>query len=82
MSEEHKTQQIVDDVKDKVHDVKEHVHEVVDKVADAAPNVSTADLKPTTSDVLAGVKKVDRTILRINKYVPTPDETIVQALQS
>lgn len=38
---------------------------VADSIADAAPSLSPRDLKP--ADALAGVKKVDQTVLRINK---------------
>jgi hypothetical protein len=41
------------------------VKEVVDKIADAAPRADPRDLNRT--DLLAGVKKVDQTILRLNK---------------
>lgn len=41
------------------------VTEVVDKIADAAPKADPRDIDRT--DLLAGVKKVDQTILRLNK---------------
>jgi hypothetical protein len=41
------------------------VKEVVDKIADAAPSADPRDLDRI--DLLAGVKKVDQTILRLNK---------------
>jgi hypothetical protein len=41
------------------------VKEVVDKIADAAPSADPRDIDRT--DLLAGVKKVDQTILRLNK---------------
>lgn len=47
--------------------LEDDVKAVADKIADAAPSVSPSDLKP--ADALAGVKKIDQTILRINKYV-------------
>jgi Fe-S-cluster formation regulator IscX/YfhJ len=56
MSDENTTQSEVPDVK-----------EVVDKIADAAPSVDPRDLDRT--DLLAGLNKVDQTILRLNKYV-------------
>ncbi|KAF1942822.1 amidase signature enzyme [Clathrospora elynae] len=46
------------------------VREVVDKIVDAAPSISPTDLKP--ADALAGLKKVDQTILRLNKLLATP----------
>lgn len=41
------------------------VKEVVDKIAEAAPSANPRDAAKT--DLLAGVKKVDQTILRLNK---------------
>lgn len=41
------------------------VKEVVDKIADAAPAADPTNV--TKTDLLAGVKKVDQTILRLNK---------------
>ena len=41
------------------------VKEVVDKIADAAPRADPRDLDRI--DLFAGVKKVDETILRLNK---------------
>ncbi|KAH6877667.1 amidase signature domain-containing protein [Alternaria rosae] len=46
------------------------VKEVVDKIADAAPRADPRDLDRT--DLLAGVKKVDQTILRLNKLLASP----------
>lgn len=40
---------------------------VVDKIADAAPRADPRDI--TKRDALNGLKNVDRTILRLNKYV-------------
>lgn len=41
--------------------------EIVDKIADAAPSVQPSDLAP--GNALGGLKKVDQTILRLNKSV-------------
>lgn len=41
------------------------VKEVVDKIADAAPTAVPTHVSKT--DLFAGVKKVDQTILRLNK---------------
>jgi len=41
------------------------VKEVVDKIAEAAPRADPTDV--TKTDLLAGVKKADETILRLNK---------------
>jgi hypothetical protein len=41
------------------------VKEVVDKIADTAPSADPRDLDRT--DALAGLKKIDGTILRLNK---------------
>ncbi|RAQ99949.1 glutamyl-trna amidotransferase subunit a [Stemphylium lycopersici] len=46
------------------------VTEVVDKIADAAPKADPRDIDRT--DLLAGVKKVDQTILRLNKLLASP----------
>ncbi|KAH7355500.1 amidase signature domain-containing protein [Pyrenochaeta sp. MPI-SDFR-AT-0127] len=43
---------------------------IVDKIADAAPSVKPTDLRP--DDALAGLKKVDQTILRLNKLLASP----------
>jgi hypothetical protein len=70
MSDETKTENTEPEVIDshKVHDVSE-VKDVVDKIADAAPTASIDPRDIDKTDVLAGVKKVDQTILRLNKYV-------------
>ena len=60
MSDEEKPQNEAPEVSD-TPDVKE----VVDKIADAAPKADPRDIDRT--DLLAGVKKVDQTILRLNK---------------
>jgi hypothetical protein len=39
----------------------------VDKIADAAPRADPRDVAPGSA--LAGLKTVDKTILRLNKYV-------------
>jgi hypothetical protein len=39
----------------------------VDKIADAAPRADPRDLAPASA--LDGLKNIDRTILRLNKYV-------------
>lgn len=41
------------------------VKDVVDKIAEAAP--AAEPRHPAKTDLLAGVKKVDQTILRLNK---------------
>ncbi|KAE8829363.1 hypothetical protein PTNB73_06674 [Pyrenophora teres f. teres] len=46
------------------------VKEVVDKIAEAAPSANPRDAAKT--DLLAGVKKVDQTILRLNKLLASP----------
>ncbi|KAJ4363422.1 hypothetical protein N0V83_009715 [Neocucurbitaria cava] len=43
---------------------------IVDKIADAAPSAGPSDLAP--ADALAGLKKVDQTILRLNKLLASP----------
>jgi hypothetical protein len=40
---------------------------VVDKIADAAPRADPRDLAPASA--LDGLKNIDKTILRLNKYV-------------
>lgn len=47
----------------------EEVKAVADKIAEAAPSVSPKDLQVGKDDALAGLKKVDQTILRLNKCV-------------
>jgi hypothetical protein len=64
----------IEDTKPEVIDSPEHhdvseVKEVVDKIADAAPTASIDPRDIDKTDVLAGLKKVDQTILRLNKYV-------------
>lgn len=43
---------------------------VVDKIADAAPRADPRDI--TKGDALDTLKNVDRTILRLNKYISLP----------
>tara|TARA_R110002003_G_scaffold411_2_gene19561 strand:- start:1482 stop:1664 length:183 start_codon:yes stop_codon:yes gene_type:complete len=56
MSSEEAPKQVAQDAK-----------ELLEKVADAAPRAEPRDLAP--SSALDGLKKVDKTILRLNKYV-------------
>jgi hypothetical protein len=51
-------------------DVKATVQAAVDKIADAAPRADPRDLAP--GNALDGLKHVDKTILRLNKYVLMP----------
>lgn len=51
--------------------VVEEIKAVADKIADVAPSVSPKDLD--RHDALAGLKRVDQTILRLNKYVTIPN---------
>jgi hypothetical protein len=60
------------------HDVSE-VKELVDKIADAAPSASIDPRDIDKTDVLAGIKKVDQTILRLNKYVRITARSTAQA---
>jgi hypothetical protein len=68
MSDETKTEDTKPGATDSptVHDVSE-VKEVVDKIADAAPSASIDPRDIDKTDVVAGIKKVDQTILRLNK---------------
>ncbi|KAI8941937.1 hypothetical protein NX059_000051 [Plenodomus lindquistii] len=55
-----------------VEEIKHDIKEVVDDIADAAPSVSAEDLKPAKAGVTSNLKKVDETILRINKLLASP----------
>jgi hypothetical protein len=49
------------------HPIVQDAKAVVDKIADAAPRADPRDLAPASA--LDGLKNIDRTILRLNKYV-------------
>lgn len=66
MSDEKPTENVTQPEVPEHHDVSE-VKEVVDKIADAAPSASIDPRDIDKTDVLAGIKKVDQTILRLNK---------------
>jgi hypothetical protein len=43
---------------------------VIDKIADAAPRADIRDIDVSPGSALDGLKKVDRTSLRLNKCAP------------
>lgn len=59
---------------DAPHDAAHDVKAAVDAIADAAPAASPKDLAPNTDSAVNGLKSIDKTILRLNKYASTnPD---------
>jgi hypothetical protein len=66
MSDEKPTEEVPPYEVPEQHDVSE-IKEVVDKIADSAPSASIDPRDINKTDVLAGIKKVDQTILRLNK---------------
>ncbi|KAH9868083.1 hypothetical protein IAQ61_007390 [Plenodomus lingam] len=69
MSDDNITSASVVEEKEEEH---EDLQELVDDIADAAPSVSPSRLKPSKNGVVAALKKVDETILRINKLLASP----------
>jgi hypothetical protein len=69
MSDEKPTEDVAQSEVPEHHDISEvkEVKEVVDKIADSAPSASIDPRDIDKTDVLAGIKKIDQTILRLNK---------------